>query len=128
MNSILRFFAISILTLATTTSFANEWPNQPENIVTQPALSGIINIYVDGSLAQVHSVSGTSGNETNIRRLYVGNNDAEGAWSGSSIGASGVCGEDSSPHHIRIKFTPNSANFVINLYVDTTVSAGSFCF
>lgn len=127
MNSIFSFFAIGVFAFFSTTAV-----NQPDKLseIDKPltTLNGTINIEVDGVPTQSYSVSGTAGVNNIIRKLYVDNNSSEGLWSGSGYGTSSVCVEDSSPHEIRVEYTPTSSGFVINLEVDTTYSPTSYCY
>lgn len=86
-------------------------------------LSGTINISVDGTPEISHSVDGTAGVCTYIRKLYVDNNNAEGTYSvsGSNVTVKGV--EDSSPHEIRVDYVPLYNNFVIDIDINTSTSS-----
>ncbi|WP_236979058.1 hypothetical protein [Membranihabitans maritimus] len=94
-----------------------------KSTVERVLLSGTINISVDGTPEISHSVSGTAGVCTYIRKLYVDNNNAEGTYSvsGSNVTVKGV--EDSSPHEIRVDYIPLYNNFVIDIDVNTSTSA-----
>jgi hypothetical protein len=130
MNSIFSFFAIGIFAFFSTTTAVDQ-PDKISEADKKPltTLSGTINIDVDGGfITHSYPVTGTAGVNNIIRKLYVGNNSSEGLWSGSGYGTSSVCVEDSSPHEIRVEYTPTSSGFVINLEVDTTYSPTSYCY
>jgi len=129
MNSIFSFFAIGIFAFFSTTIADNQPDKLSEIEKPLTTLSGTINIDVDdGFITHSIPVTGTAGVNNIIRKLYVGNNSSEGLWSGYGYGTSSVCVEDSSPHEIRVEYTPTYSGFVINLEVDTTQSPTSYCY
>lgn len=129
MNSIFSFFAMGIFAFFSTTLAVNQSDKLSETDEPLTTLSGTINIDVDGGfITQSYPVTATAGVNNLIRKLYVGNNSSEGLWSGSGYGTSSVCVEDSSPHEIRVEYTPTYSGFVINLEVDTTQSPTSYCY
>lgn len=129
MNSIFSFFAIGFFAFFSTTATVDQPDTLSNADKSLTTFSGTINIDVDGGwITHSYPVTGTAGVNNIIRRLYVGYNSSEGLWSGSGYGTSSVCVEDSSPHEIRVEYTPTSSGFVINLEVDTTYSPTSYCY
>ncbi|MCG8308388.1 MAG: hypothetical protein MI975_13425 [Cytophagales bacterium] len=128
MSFIINIFAIFLFTFFSTATIVDESAEMSESYKVQSPLNGTINIYTDGAFEIDHSVSGTAGVNNVIGKLYVANNSAEGEWSGNASGASSICVEDSSPHEIRVEYTPNTQGFVINLYVNTDEPPDSYCF
>jgi hypothetical protein len=117
MKNLISILFALLLFVATGFAAENDSTVPGEGEIT---CNGTITINVDdGYEITNHPVTGDLNVCKHIRNLDAGNDNAEGSYSVSKVGANVQGVEDSSSDDITITFTPTSTSFSIIVYITT---------